>query len=312
MEKRNQTNEVTFILLGFSDIPEHQTSLFVVFFFMYVITLIGNLLIILTIRVNPQLHIPMYFFLGNLSLVDICFITSTIPKLLIHLLSQNKTISFSDCLGQVFFMFSTGSTEFFLLAVMAYDRYVAICNPLRYTIVMKKRVCVVLVVISWITASLTSLLHTLMASRLSFHGSNTIQHFFCDLPPLLRLSCSDTSVNEILIFTDGPFVVMAPFLFTVVSYVHIISTILKIPSAMGRRKAFSTCSSHLIVVSLFYGTDIFVYFRPDSNFSFNYDRVVSVMYTVVTPMLNPFIYSLRNNEVKGALKKVIASKLFTQ
>ncbi|KAJ1095753.1 hypothetical protein NDU88_000909 [Pleurodeles waltl] len=200
-------------------------------------------------------------------------------------------------------LLTVGSTEFFLLAAMAYDRYVAICRPLHYAILMRKKICMMLVIVSWVGANLHSLLHTVMMSRMSFCGDVVINHFFCDLPPLLKLSCSDNSAHEIVIFTEGPLVVMGPFLFTLISYVRIISTILRIPSKGERGRAFSTCSSHLIVVALFYGTDIFIYFRPVSSSSLEYNRIVSVMYTIVTPLLNPFIYTLRNSEFKSAIKK---------
>ncbi|XP_029442376.1 olfactory receptor 1361-like [Rhinatrema bivittatum] len=301
----NETKVLEFLLLGFSDLPEHQTLLFVLFLSVYLITVLGNSLIIFVITVSWRLHTPMYFFLGNLSMVDMCFSSTTVPRLLRDLLSEEKIISFPACIAQVYFLFFTGSTEFLLLAVMAFDRCVAICDPLRYAMVMSRRLCLGLVAGSWVVASLNSTLHSLLLSRLSFCGSITIHHFFCDVPPLLKLSCSDTSLNEFAMFSEGALIVMGPFLFIVLSYVRIISAILRIRSAQGRKKAFSTCSSHLTVVVFFYGTVMFIYFRPSSISSLDYDRAVSVIYSSVTPMLNPFIYSLRNAEVKGALVKLL-------
>ncbi|XP_029471672.1 olfactory receptor 1-like [Rhinatrema bivittatum] len=265
--------------------------------------MLGNATIMALIIMDSQLHTPMYFFLNNLSLVDICFTSVTVPKMLQNMMSKSKSISFHGCIVQLYSLFCTGSMECFLLAVMAYDRYVAICKPLHYTLLMNKTSCLLLVAGCWVFTLLHSLLHIIMVMRLSFCGPNTIHHFFCDLPPLLKLSCSDTSINEILIFTEGSLVTMSPFVFIVASYVRIISTILQIHSSEGRYKAFSTCSSHLTVVALFFGTIFFTYFRPTSVNALEKESVVTVMYTVLTPLFNPFIYSLRNNEMKGALKR---------
>ncbi|XP_078518741.1 olfactory receptor 1f45-like [Lissotriton helveticus] len=303
METKNGTSEVKFFLVGFSDFPNHRALLCTVFLTVYLMTIGGNGLIITIVQANSVLHKPMYFFLENLSFVDMCLISCTIPKLLVNLVLNQTNITLSECLAQMSFLLTVGSTEFFLLASMAYDRYVAICRPLHYAMLMRRKICIMLVIVSWVFANLHSLLHTTMMSRMSFCGDVVINHFFCDLPPLLKLSCSDNSAHEIVIFTEGPLVVMGPFLFTLISYVRIISTILRIPSAEERGRAFSTCSSHLIVVTLFYGTDIFIYFRPVSSSSLEYNRIVSVMYTVVTPLLNPFIYTLRNSEFKNAFKK---------
>nr|XP_033809531.1 olfactory receptor 1361-like isoform X1 [Geotrypetes seraphini]XP_033809661.1 olfactory receptor 1361-like isoform X1 [Geotrypetes seraphini] len=301
----NETKVLEFLLLGFSDLPNHQTLLFVVFLSLYLITMLGNSLIILAIAFSQRLHTPMYFFIGNLSLVDMCLSSTTVPRLLRDLLSEQKTISLPACIVQVYFLFFVGSMEFFLLAVMAFDRYVAICDPLRYSMVMSQKLCLGLVSGSWVVAALNSTLHSILLSRLSFCGSITIHHFFCDIPPLLKLSCSDTSLSESAMFSEGALVVMGPFLFIVLSYIRIISAILKIRSAHGRSKAFSTCSSHLTVVIFFYGTVMFIYFRPSSSSSIDYDRAVSAVYSSVTPMINPFIYSLRNTEVKGVLAKFL-------
>ncbi|XP_029471217.1 olfactory receptor 1-like [Rhinatrema bivittatum] len=308
MEKRNETTVTQFVLLGFSDHVEHQLFLFILFLVIYTGTIVGNIIIITLIKCSSHLHNPMYFFLINLSVLDIGFISVTIPKLLISILSQINTISFYGCITQLFFFITFAGVECFILTVMAYDRYVAICNPLRYAAVMSRSLCLQLVVICWVSALSHSVLHSILTTRLSFCGPNIIHHFFCDMTALLKLACSDITTNEIVIFAEGPFSVMVPFLLVTVSYIHIISSILKIHSKDGRKKAFSTCSSHLTVVALFYGTAIFTYFRPSSEYS-DYDRVVSLFYTIVAPMLNPFIYSLRNNELKKSLKNLISRKI---
>nr|XP_021512446.1 olfactory receptor 1L6-like [Meriones unguiculatus] len=293
-----------FILLGLSSNPWMQKPLFAIFFAMYLVTVVGNVLIILAIRSDSRLHTPMYFFLSNLSLVDICFTTVIVPQMLVNLLTQRKSILFAQCLTQMYFFVAFGITDSFLLAAMAIDRYVAICDPLHYTTTMSPRRCRLLVVASWAVSHLHALIHTVLMGRLSFCGPNVIHHFFCDVQPLLTLSCSDTSINELLAFTEGSFVIMSPFIFIVISYVFIARTVLRVPSGGGRYKVFSTCGSHLTVVALFYGTIISVYIRPSSTYSVTKDRVVTVIYTVITPMLNPFIYSLRNKDMKQALKKL--------
>ncbi|XP_069502626.1 olfactory receptor 1C1-like [Ambystoma mexicanum] len=301
MHNRNQTTD--FILLGLSSFPVHQRLLFVVFLLMYFTTVLGDVAIITVIKMDAQLHSPMFFFLRHFSFVDICVVSITVPQLLITLLSERKSISFSACIAQLFFFLWIGNMEFFLLASMAYDRYVAICRPLHYTMVVSKKVCVQMVTVSWVVTALHALLHMLMTSHLSFCASNIIHHFFCDLPPLLKLSCSDISINELVIFTEGGLMLLCPLIFITVSYVGIISTILKIRSIEGRSKAFSTCSLHFTLVALFYGSVFFMYFRPSTSFALDYDRVVSVVYTILIPMANPFIYSLRNKDVKMALQK---------
>ncbi|XP_029441641.1 olfactory receptor 1361-like [Rhinatrema bivittatum] len=308
MEGRNETDVIEFILLGFSDLPQHQALLFILFLTLYTATLSGNIAMITVISADSHLHRPMYFFLGNLSLVDLLFISTTVPKMLNNFLSERKSISFSNCLLQMYFVILFGTAESFLLAVMAYDRYVAICNPLRYAIVMTRRFCLQLVMTSWIAASLHSLLHALLTARLLFCRSNTIHHFFCELAKLLKLSCSDTSINELVIFIEGSFVVIQPFILIAVSYLRIASAIFRMTSTQGRSKVFSTCSSHLAVVALFYGTVISLYFRPSAEGSLEQDRAASVMYSIVAPLLNPFIYSLRNHEVKGALRRLFSFK----
>nr|XP_033780334.1 olfactory receptor 1468-like [Geotrypetes seraphini] len=309
MSNRNGTSVSGFILLGLVPNREQRIVLFMAFLVMYLITLLGNGTIIAVIRLDSHLHTPMYFFLSVLSSVDICFISVTVPNMLKNLLSDNKSISFSGCLTQVYFLIFIVGAECFLLAAMAYDRYVAICSPLQYTLVMNPRLCQWLVIGSFLGGGLKALLHTLMLLRLSFCGLNIINHFFCDLTGLYKLSCTDTSLNELMIFIEGPFSLMLPFVIIMLSYCYIIIAIMKMSSAEGRRKAFSTCSSHLTVVTLLYGSIIVMYVRPSSAYSPEKDRVVSVVYTVLTPMLNPFIYSLRNNEMKDALKRTIWKKL---
>ncbi|XP_051022735.1 olfactory receptor 1L6-like [Acomys russatus] len=304
MLQENQSHITEFLLLGLTSDPRQQVWLFAGFLAMYLVNVIGNSVIIASIQGDARLHTPMYFFLSNLSLVDICFTTVIVPQMLVNLLSQRKTILFAQCLTQMYFFVAFGITDSFLLAAMAVDRYVAICNPLHYTTAMSPRRCRLLVVASWAVSHLHSLAHTILMGRLSFCGPNVIHHFFCDVQPLLTLSCSDTSINELVAFTEGSAVIMSPFIFIVVSYVYIARTVLRVPSGGGRYKVFSTCGSHLTVVALFYGTIISVYIRPSSTYSVTKDRVVTVIYTVVTPMLNPFIYSLRNKDMKQALKKL--------
>ncbi|XP_069068365.1 olfactory receptor 5AP2-like [Pleurodeles waltl] len=311
MKNGNWSTVTEFILLGLSDDPILQKALFILFLLMYIIGVQGNSVIFSLITTNPKLHSPMYFFIANLSLVDISLTTITVPKLLLNILTQIKTISFPLCITQLYFFVAVASIESLFLGLMAYDRYVAICNPLRYTAVMNTRVCAKLACSTWLTGFLNSLLHSGMISVLSFCGPNQIQNFFCDIPPLLKLSCSDTTANELVIFTESSMVILTSVLSIVVSYALIIITICRMRSSEGRLRAFSTCSSHLMVVALFYGTIVFTYIRPRSSYSLGKDKVVSVIYTTVTPMLNPFIYSLRNEQVKDALRKVLGRKTAT-
>ncbi|XP_069502633.1 olfactory receptor 5F1-like [Ambystoma mexicanum] len=308
MVSQNLTKVTECILLGLSDLPELQTTLFILFLAFYMVGLLGNGTIIAVITADSQLHTPMYFFIRNMSFVDLCLITVIVPKLLININSERKTITFAQCMTQLFFFVLFAGMESILLGVMAYDRYVAICNPLRYIVLMSRRTCFLLTCGCWMTGLLNSMLHSVTISLLSFCSANQIQQFFCDIPPLLKVSCSDTSTNELLLLVEAASIAMVCILSVVVSYVHIIASIIKIHSSEGRRKAFSTCSSHLITVSLYYGTILFTYIRPTSSYSLEKDKVVTVMYTVVTPMLNPFIYSLRNKQVKRALTKVLEVK----
>ncbi|XP_006874071.1 PREDICTED: olfactory receptor 1361-like [Chrysochloris asiatica] len=309
MTGTNQSSVSEFLLLGLSRQPQQQQLLFGLFLSMYLASVLGNLLIILAISTDSHLHTPMYFFLGNLSFVDICFSSTTVPKMLANILS-NQTISFPECLTQMYFFIVFTDMDNFLLAIMAYDRFVAVCHPLHYTTKMTHQLCALLVSGSWVIAILNALLHTLLMARLSFCADNTIPHFFCDGAPLLKLSCSDTYLNEMMILTEGAIIMMIPFVCILVSYICITCAVLRVPSTKGKWKAFSTCGSHLAVVSLFYGTIIAVYFSPSSSHSAETDIAAAVMYTVVTPMLNPFIYSLRNKDIKGALVKIISRIFF--
>ncbi|XP_043836748.1 olfactory receptor 1L1-like [Dromiciops gliroides] len=308
MEADNYTSVTEFVFLGLTSRLDIQPVIFGVIFTMYLITIVGNSLIITVTWIDPKLKTPMYFLLSQLSTIDICFTTITVPQLLIHTFSRSKTISFTQCMTQVFFFVAVGNMEGYLLAAMAYDRYVAICNPLRYGSIMTQKLCICIVLVFWLLMFLNSLLHTILVSRLHF-CSNRILHFFCDLPPLMQLSCSRPFINELVILTEGVTATLSPFVFILASYVCIVVTVLGLRSTSGLRKAVSTCGSHIVVVTLFYGTVIRLYFQPVSSYTLDRDRQVAVFYTVVTPMLNPIIYSLRNQEVKGALRRTL-SKIF--
>ncbi|XP_029431429.1 olfactory receptor 1020-like [Rhinatrema bivittatum] len=307
MEKTNLSTVSEFVLLGLTNDPHLQMILFMLFLLIYIITLLANGGIITVIRINPCLHTPMYFFLTYLSFVDLCYSSTITPNMLANFLRERKTISFLGCAIQLFFYCGFGSTECLLLAVMAYDRYVAICNPLRYTVIMTKKLCIQLLVIAYGGGFLHSLIQTGCTFRLLFCSSNEINHFACDFPPLLILSCTDTSINELLLFVLAGFLTISAVLVILVSYVYILVTILRIQSAVGRHKAFSTCASHLTCVTLYFGTIFFMYLRPSSSYSKEQDKVISIFYTVVISMLNPLIYSLRNKDVKHALKNVLSS-----
>ncbi|XP_014917489.2 olfactory receptor 1L8-like [Acinonyx jubatus] len=307
MERVNQTSSVSeFILLGLSSQPQDQKPLFILFLTMYLVTITGNLLIILAIHSDPQLQTPMYFFLSFLSFTDICFTTTIVPRMLVNFLSE-KTISYAECLTQMYFIYVLANTDSFLLVVMAFDRYVAICDPFHYVTTMNHHRCVLLVVFSCSFPHFHSLLHTLLLNRLTFCDNNVIHHFLCDINPLLKLSCSSTFLNEIVIMSEGSVVLVTPFVCITFSYIRILITVLKIPSAAGKRKAFSTCGSHLTVVTLFYGSIFYVYLQPLSNYTVR-DRVATLVYTVLTSMLNPFIYSLRNKDLKQGLRKLMGRR----
>ncbi|XP_006874067.1 PREDICTED: olfactory receptor 1361-like [Chrysochloris asiatica] len=310
MNGENQSSVSEFLLLWLSRQPQQQQQLlFRLFLSMYLVTVLGNLLIILAISTDSRLHTPMYFFLSNLSFVDVSFSSTTVPKMLTNHIVGSQSISFPGCLTQLYFFIVFGDMDNFLLAVMSYDRFVAVCYPLHYTTKMTPQLCALLVAGPWVTAILNALLNILLMARLSFCADNTIPHFFCDLLPVLKLSCSDTRFNEMMVLTEGVLIVITPFVCVLVSYICITCAVLKIPSIKGKWKAFSTCGSHLAVVSLFYGTIIAVYYNPSSSHSDEKDTTATVMYTVVTPMLNPFIYSLRNKDMKGALRKLFSLNL---
>ncbi|XP_049750923.1 olfactory receptor 1L8-like [Elephas maximus indicus] len=308
MERVNQTTSVSeFILLGLSSRPEDQKPLFALFLTMYLITITGNLLIILAIHSDPQLQTPMYFFLSFLSFTDICFTTTIVPKMLRNFLSEKKTISYAGCLTQMYFFYALGNTDSCILAAMAFDRYVAICDPFHYVTTMNHHHCVLLLAFSCSISHLHSLLHILLLNLLTFCDSNVIHHFLCEINPLLKLSCTSTFVNEIVIKTEALVILVTPFLCISFSYIRILITVNKIPSTAGKHKAFSTCGSHLTVVTLFYGSIFYVYLQPLSSYTVG-DQVVTIVYTVLSSMLNPFIYSLRNKDLKRGLKKLMGRR----
>ncbi|XP_067406687.1 olfactory receptor 5G9-like [Emydura macquarii macquarii] len=306
MASGNYSMVTEFILLGLMDQPKQKVVLFMMFLVIYAISLLGNLGMIVLIRVDNRLHTPMYFFLSNLSFIDICCTSTITPKLLATLLSGEKSISFPGCVMQLFLCAGFVTVEAILLAVMAYDRYVAICNPLLYSTVMSHAVCLWLVAGSYVAGFTSAVVQVSCTFSLSFCSSNRIHHFFCDIHPLLKLSCTDTHINGIVLFVFTSLIGLPTSLEILVSYAYILSTILRIHSVEARRKAFSTCASHLTAVTVFYGSALFIYLRPSSIDSLHYNRVASVFYTVVIPMLNPLIYSLRNKDVKGAIRKTIS------
>ncbi|XP_014323534.2 olfactory receptor 13J1 [Myotis lucifugus] len=300
----NRTEVSEFVLKGFSGYPSLERLLFPLCAAMYLVTLLGNTAIVAASVLDVHLHTPMYFFLGNLSILDICYTSTFVPLMLVHLLSARKTISFIGCAIQMCLSLSTGSTECLLLAIMAYDRYLAICRPLRYPVLMSQRLCWLLAGAAWVLCLFKSVTETVIAMRLPFCGHRVVSHFTCEILAVLKLACGDTSVSEALLLVGAILLLPVPLAFICLSYTLILATILRVPSAAGRRKAFSTCSAHLAVVLLFYGTVIFMYMKPKSKEARVSDEVFTVLYAVVTPMLNPVIYSLRNKEVKEAARKV--------
>ncbi|XP_048356147.1 olfactory receptor 5B12-like [Sphaerodactylus townsendi] len=307
MGVKNQTQVVEFVFLGFSGIPNGHIYLFLVFLAIYLVTVLGNLMIFAMIQLDSRLHTPMYYFLSHLSCLDICLSSVTVPKILVNFLYQRQTISYNQCMAQMFFLMSFTGTEAAMLANMAYDRYAAICKPLHYSCLMNTKVCTVLAFATWVWGFLDAAFHTALSSRLDFCGVNQIHHIFCDLPPLMKIACNDARINEVAIRIASLIVGGGPLVFIVFSYVFILSSILKIRSTTGKRKAFSTCASHIIVVFIYYGNGLLNYERPKAGYSLATDTLVSTMYCVITPMLNPLIYSLRNKEVKAALKKAVES-----
>ncbi|XP_012499393.1 PREDICTED: olfactory receptor 9G4 [Propithecus coquereli] len=303
MEVGNRTILTEFILVGFSADPRWQLILFGIFLTLYLVTLSGNMTLVILIRIDSHLHTPMYFFIGNLSFLDFWYTSVYTPNILANCVSEDKSISLAGCGAQFFFSCVVAYTECYLLAAMAYDRHVAICSPLLYAGTMSTFLCAGLVAGSYIGGFMNAIAHTANTFRLSFCGKNIIDHFFCDVPPLVKMSCTDTKVYEKVLLCMVGFTVLSSILAIVISYFNILLAILRIRSASGRRKAFSTCASHLISVMLFYGSLLFMYSRPSSTYSLEKDKVAALFYTVVNPLLNPLIYSLRNKDVKEAFRK---------
>ncbi|XP_004692533.1 PREDICTED: olfactory receptor 6C70-like [Condylura cristata] len=299
---KNYTRQIEFILLGLTDNSQLQIIVFSFLFLNYLLSMIGNLMIIVLTLLAPHLKTPMYFFLRNFSFLEISFTSACIPKFLITLVTREKTISYNGCISQLFFYIFLGVTEFFLLAAMSYDRYVAICKPLHYTSIMRSQVCHKLVLSSWITALLVVFPPLILVLDLDFCASAVIDHFICDISPILQLACSDTHLLELIVFILAVLTLIITLILVVLSYAYIIKTILKFPSSQQKRKAFSTCSSHIIVVSITYGSCIFIYIKPSANERATLSKGVAVLNTSVAPLLNPFIYTLRNQQVKEALR----------
>ncbi|XP_045748566.1 olfactory receptor 10AG1-like [Mirounga angustirostris] len=305
----NASTIIQFVLLGFSDRPNLQGLLFGMFSIIYVVILIGNSLIIIITRSDAALQTPMYFFPENFSSLEICYVSVTLPRILVNLSTQDRNISWLGCASQMGFFLMLRATECFLLVVMAYDRYVAICNPLHYPLVMNRKMCIQLAVGSWLGGIPVQIGQTCQIFSLHFCNSNQINHFFCDIPPILKLACADTFVHEIAVYIVAMLFVAVPFMSILTSYSKIISTILRLPTARGRAKAFSTCSSILLVVLLFFGSATITYLRPKFSHTAGIDKLLSLFYTIVTPMFNPMIYSLRNKDVIAALKRLLLKKI---
>ncbi|XP_025844538.2 olfactory receptor 5T1-like [Vulpes vulpes] len=310
IQMKNVTEATMFILMGFTDDFEMQVFLFLLFLAIYLFTLIGNLGLVILVIGDSRLHNPMYYFLSVLSFLDACYSSVVTPKMLVNFLAEDKSISYLGCAAQMLLFVTFGTTECFLLAAMAYDRYVAIYNPLLYSVSMSPRVYVPLIVASYVGGILHASVHTVATFSLSFCASNEIRHVFCDIPPLLAISCSDTHTNQLLLFYFVGSIEIVTILIVLISYGFILLAILNIHSAEGRRKVFSTCGSHLTGVSIYHGTILFIYMRPSSSYALEHDMIVSIFYTIVIPMLNPIIYSLRNKDVKEAMKKLFMRNWF--
>ncbi|KFO18739.1 olfactory receptor 10A3 [Fukomys damarensis] len=309
MRRQNQSRVSEFILLGFSKFPELQEQIFGVFLVIYLVTLMGNATVIAVIFLDHRLHIPMYLFLQNLSVVELSFSAVVMPEMLVVLSTKKATISFVGCFAQMYFILLFGGTECFLLGAMAFDRFAAICHPLTYATIMNKSVVVKLIIFSWVSWIMVATVQTTWVFSFPFCGPSEINHLFCETPPVLELVCADTFLFEIYAFTGTILIVMVPFLLILLSYIRILSAIVKMPSTTGRQKAFSTCASHLTSVTLFYGTAILTYLQPKASYSAETKKLKSLAYTLLTPLLNPLIYSLRNNEMKRALMKLCQRKL---
>ncbi|XP_017359234.1 olfactory receptor 6N1 [Cebus imitator] len=303
MDTGNWSQVTEFIILGFPHLQGVQIYLFLLLLLIYLTTVVGNLLIFLVVFLDSRLHTPMYHFVSNLSFSELGYTAATIPKMLANLLSEKKTISFSGCLLQVYFFHSLGAIECYLLTAMAYDRYLAICRPLHYPTLMTLTLCAEIAIGCWLGGLAGPVVEIALISCLPFCGPNRIQHIFCDIPPMLSLACTDTSINVLVDFVINSCKILATFLLILCSYVQIICTVLRIPSAAGKRKAFSMCASHLTVVLIFYGSILFMYVRLKKSYLLDYDRALAVVYSVLTPFLNPFIYSLRNKEIKEAVRR---------
>ncbi|XP_044522145.1 olfactory receptor 8D1-like [Gracilinanus agilis] len=310
MTAGNFSTEIEFVLVGLTNQPELQLPLFFLFLCIYVVTVVGNVGMILLIIASPPLHTPMYYFLSSLSFVDFCYSSAITPKMLVNFLGKRNTIPYFKCMAQLFFFVVFVVAEGYLLTVMAYDRYVAICNPLLYNVIMSYQVCSLMVAAAFALGFISAMAHTSFMMKLSFCKSHIISHYFCDVLPLLNLSCSSTKINEILLHVIAGFNTLVPTLAVLISYAFILASILRIRSTEGRSKAFGTCSSHLMAVVIFFGSITFMYFKPPSSKSMEQEKVSSVFYTTVIPMLNPLIYSLRNKDVKKALRKAFREKEF--
>ncbi|XP_004420608.1 PREDICTED: putative olfactory receptor 2W6 [Ceratotherium simum simum] len=308
MERDNDSYQQAFILVGFSDRPRLEMILFAFILVFYVLTLVGNTAIILLSIVDTRLHTPMYFFLGNLSFLDLCFTTSIVPQLLWNLWGPEKTITYHGCVAQLYIYMVLGSTECVLLAVMSYDRYVAICRPLHYTGVMHPRLCLQLVAVAWCCGFLNSFVMCPQTMQLSRCRCRRVDHFLCEMPALIAMSCEDTMLVEVSAFVLGVVLLLVPLSLILMSYGMIAATVLRIKSTVGRKKAINTCSSHLMVVSLFYGTIIYMYLQPANSYSQDQGKFLTLFYTIVTPSVNPLIYTLRNKDVKGAMKNFLGGR----
>ncbi|XP_029798789.1 olfactory receptor 2G6 [Suricata suricatta] len=312
MEGSNNSSEKGFLLLGFADEPQLERILFIISLLFYILNILGNTAIILVSCVVSKLHTPMYFFLSNLSCVDICFTTSVAPQLLVTMNKKEKSMSYGGCVAQLYVAMGLGSSECILLAVMAYDRYAAVCRPLQYTAIMHPQLCASLASIAWLSGLITSLIQCSLTVQLPLCGHRKLDHIFCEVPVLIKLACVDTTFNEVELFVASVIFLIVPVSLILVSYGFITKAVLRIKSAAGRRKAFGTCSSHLIVVIIFYGTIIFMYLQPARSSSKNQGKFVSLFYTIVTPVLNPIIYTLRNKDVKGAWRTLVMRNSLVQ
>ncbi|XP_075396754.1 olfactory receptor 2B8-like [Tenrec ecaudatus] len=309
METANGSTFSGFILLGFSGRPHLETILFVVILSLYILSSVGNGTIILLSILDPRLHTPMYFFLSNLSFMDLCLTTCTVPQTLSNFKGKDKTITYGGCVTQLFIALGLGGVECILLSVMAYDRYAAVCRPLHYMVIMHPQLCCQLVITAWLIGFGNSVVQTALTMTLPLCGKNQVDHFFCEVPVMLKLACANTSINEAELFAVSVFFLVVPLSLILVSYGHITRAVLKIKSTQGRRKAFGTCGSHLMVVTIFFGTLISMYLQPPSSYSQDVNKSIALFYTLVTPLLNPLIYTLRNKEVKGALRRFVGSPI---